>query len=1601
MCRGTTDNTGGMTMFRCPNIVKIEYSGDKHKTGSAFILPTLKTDYMYLITAYHIFEGSSEINTKLISLVDQGKNKLLLSFAPDYFIEKELDICIFKILYSNTFSCPIISSPYDNEKVIMFGFPVVLSNATREYHILNCSIDEVSTDYIIAAIEDDISNYMNDDHEMIEGFSGCPFMRHKDNNVYFLGIENKTETKDASYRLVRGVSGISIAKMIYDYFYKDTSINQSELFNIQDKNDHYILTSEEDCIVAFRKALFVSKNSILRLDDTIGNGYEIDRSDIINRINSCNSQFISIYGEAGSGKSALAKKVVRNKNYVLFARAEQFVSAGTLCDIWDLDINDLLNQISISKIYIVIDALEFIADKSQRYDLLLQLYDIASNHNNIIVITTCRSSDRSAFLKIESNYSIQCFEVGPITPKELDEISLEFEAVSIMRETGQYSQLLQFPFYINMIISNNIKIDDIKGQNSFRKLIYSVVICLKNKYEKYNIAYEDVIIAVHEITFRRAKEFLLGIHKENLKSNVVKALVSEGVIIEKDDYIRLRYDIYEDIVFEQEFDKQFVNCKGNYNAFYDAISAFGRCVYRRYQIWIANKLFIKESRDRFIYQLLFSDNTIEVWNKQTMIGIVKSDYCIDFFVDYKDKLLDSTMLQSLIDIINLYAFTPKIISSKSLKLLPIGKARGQVLCIIEQNSYELIDKLNEPSIIKLCSDYSFYSSSDKNESNAVCHIIETILEKRKSKKGYYYSADTLVCPLLSILYRLANECTAWIKLFLDTIIAMYRSYNKEQKHFAESIIRFTIKNTTDNLALSNYEELIKIATVYWCEEDTEDLYYDSHFDDSKEYGLNKNAGHYNHEFMSAEENTLITNMIRVRPNDAIEWIIGLINKAMDNYFKNNQLNDCKVSLFFVNENVIREYYASNQLWLMGIRDCCGHELLSDMVYLLKRIVIRSLEEIYKENNTLFKQLANHIKSLLYTKSNNIALLTIIEEIGLHFKNELPGYALDLASSIEIVLYDIRRYTLYIHDDTRDILKEQVFISIGMPSSLIKERYQLDDSCNITLQQYVLHSFILFEELREQCNGICDYLYDKYPNTKDTSYENFQIQKMDGRSITINRLDDTHVAVETAITGEAENVIKNQEKEAYEHELKILLEKCNYTDKSGPNYVNINKTINYIIKLSNEREDVKLRLERLLIVLFCIVLKNEATSNDRRNYLCNIWLDKLEKVFYGQHPLIEIATIKILLEQVNSSVSDDIKNRIKTFILKCIRYNGDDGIVDKYVQHTVQFLNTDDNLAHSFFYTILMLSKRKHHLNEDEIVRQFLNNKKALRSKRLSAKQIHLKELIAITNCGVSLEDDDFCNAFILMIQMINVDLRKTISTLDVHDIYKIVCYIQQQIKNRSLSNKVIDILFDNIDFENASDNIIDFYSDIFNYNLSTFFDGHSDRQIRLDVQNTLCYLEKKIKGINNSAVRVEMYKALLLSSSRYGCGDWSKIKTQYSYADKMFLNNQLNKFGEYHFEDALYSIYQLQYNELLPEIIVGISNALNKLSLTKEAFTSIMQRKRFIYLIEQFVLVAFLKFSDRIKGEEEYCNAFELILTILVSVGNEKAAIILDEFRIH
>ena len=919
-------------------------------------------------------------------------------------------------------------------------------------------------------------------------------------NIVFFVLSNNSIDKVREYSGDNQIGSIS-------FTIKDNLITTNDIItkaqndlNFQKKLYKVLKDEYENFNINIRKfkgALELSNSGLKNIEGLIKGEYEIDRNEFLEKITKDNERYISIQGGAGSGKSVLCKKYVENEKLVLYARAERFLEESHIDDIWGCCIQDVLECINGKKLIFFIDALEFIADCAEtKFELLQYLYDMAAEYQNVYIVTSCRTSDKNAFIKLETNFSIKIYEVGDITEDELALLMKQYPIIHKMYKTNSYVDLLKSPFYINLIVSNSMDIDNIGDENSLREYIWKNIICLEEKSRMYGILSNKVIETVEKIVFERARKFMLGIHKDDIDRDIMHALLSEGVIAQQGDYIRLKYDIFEDICFEHYFDKAFDLCKGKYKTFYDEIENLGRCVYRRYQIWISNKMFIQVNRDKFLYSLTFSDEIPQSWKRQTEIGIVKSRFCDNYFEEQGSEILEQGMLFDFVKNINLFAFEGELLhirqESPQMKLSPIGNGRPCIIRLLKNEEIYKKNIIGRDDIVKLCLDYAKQEDKVAVIASDACAMMEYYVEYslQESEQENYYKIIDEISSCLEALYRMADNSEEWLKKFFNTLINNYINGNRKSMRKSEDIMEWTLKNAYPALVAGLASELCSIADILWLrgKVDAEkfDFYRADRLSKGFEYGLSEKAEHYNYLYRTVYENAFLWNLFRLNFKVGFHWAIQFINRVILEYATNNPEYVIKIKVKISESNAIKEYWGNGNMWLAGIRDHNVPTLIGDVIFCLKEAIISSLE-ICKKDHEFTVAFANYVKETIYSKSNNIVLLTIIESIGMHFENELPGYALDLATSIELVHWDTTRYMLYKKNPTKELLERQILKTMGIPE--LKDRYELDKKCDLSIQEYVSHTQIYFDSMvQDKCYGILDYLYSIIKNDAENAQD---------------------------------------------------------------------------------------------------------------------------------------------------------------------------------------------------------------------------------------------------------------------------------------------------------------------------------------------------------------------------------------------------------------------------------------------------------------------------------------------------------------------------------
>ena len=95
----------------------------------------------------------------------------------------------------------------------------------------------------------------------------------------------------------------------------------------------------------------------------------------------------------------------------------------------------------------------------------------------------------------------------------------------------------------------------------------------------------------------------------------------------------------------------------------------------------------------------------------------------------------------------------------------------------------------------------------------------------------------------------------------------------------------------------------------------------------------------------------------------------------------------------------------------------------------------------------------------------------------------------------------------------------------------------------------------------------------------------------------------------------------------------------------------------------------------------------------------------------------------------------------------------------------------------------------------------------------------------------------------------------------------------------------------------------------------------------------------------------------------------------------------------------LRTIYQMQIDELLPEVLISVRNSFQEAKAENRQFSKDIQAQKVI--LNLVILRAFVQYSDAIKEDQELITAYQDILEILIELNCEEAAVILDEFSVH
>ena len=1005
------------------------------------------------------------------------------------------------------------------------------------------------------------------------------------------------------------------------------------------------------------------------------------------------------------------------------------------------------------------------------------------------------------------------------------------------------------------------------------------------------------------------------------------------------------------------------------------------------------------------------------------------------------------MLLEFIRLTNIFAFETTILNLEYenvySKLKPIGLGRPYLINLIHKSSiYQ--DSNNENHILKLCSDYSDIFIQNDIAVDSACYILEFYTEKKLenslTEKNYHIAEDINSCLLP--IYKMAKNSKTWIKNFWSKRIQGYLTINNKIHHIDEAILKYVLKNTVFALGKFLPEELCEIANTYWIknpEYDKNDFYFRSSLSNNTElFGLSVKADSYDFEYHNLYENTFLYSIIQNSFRTGLEWIIQLTNHVANSMEALSPESIYYISIWETSPQDKKNFICNDDFWLAGIQEHRVHGLISDAIFIFTQMVIKEINSKTNDKESVVK-FAEHIKSEILKKSNNVMMLSVIAEIGRNCEQVIPGYSLFLASSINLIMLDIQKINLLIPNSDRQLYENLILKSIGIPE--IKNRYDIKIKETDSFQNYVFKMQLLGGDYQKRAESILDYLYSITPNEGEYAIFNLQIQKMDLRNATINKIDEHTYALIPQIKGQAKKIVEKNTQNAFNTEentfQKIIDDSYSLMkeEKFG-----LQECLNKIEELHSliEKSEVPARFQETLIMIIAYALTKLELTTEQRSKLCCIWTDGVENIFNNNSFAFQIGLVIALFKQIEYDIEDIVKERLKRQMLNCLLYRKQNGIIHEISYQLKEYLVQNKKLAKCLFNTIIEISEDKmtyfkynvSKLNElGETINYQPNRKKPpiwvehffkennidlyqSRHERIIEKLLlkdfdkdlsnwniedcDIQTLCYVSNCGLDFRDNDFKFIFKKLFPYV-ISIICTVKNyheyLNIYAISEIKLFIKRNLIETYNSSQLIDLLFNSHDFTKVSSDFYKLYEDISAHLLAIYFDAHNDTGVRKQCEETIKYMENKINSISNDKVKNKLYGILFLTLGHFHMDNWNKLHTEYSYKDKMFLNDIWTKYGWLHFNNFLYVIDQMHIKDLLPEVLIPLNISLIKLKDSSLEYERCIKENEEI--VNKIITKAFLDFNNEIK------LAFESFLNILVELDMEEAAVILDEFRVH
>ncbi|MBC9909830.1 hypothetical protein [Chitinophaga varians] len=1004
------------------------------QVGTGVILPAGTLGFICIATAKHVITGKKfdkpAANLVVDKIVD-GNNELqtVTLAASDYifYSQPTEDICILvlradllPINYNIAEQLQFVDNIHRQAACSIRGYASLEKN--KENVSIACIHQENKAGspyrFKIQSTEKLDTRYQ-EETETMQGISGGGVFLHDDGMTQLVGIV------------------LEYANVNYFYCIRLNAVNE-----LLAEAGHALLPFvqlETDPTIKKAIMLLEKNERILKakIRDKIGNLH-------INRIQGetlakelSGAHFLLIQGDAGAGKSALAKQVAMQLDEqsgvrLFMFNGEQF-SYDSIDEVLiqmglDVQIKNLLNSpLSQTEKLFWIDGIEKIIETSKT-GAFTDLLELAAGDPSVRIMATSRSYANQQFL---FHFSAQLppkrllHEVTPLSNEELAEVTVAYPGIHELLQKRQLNAFLRIPFYLNYAVKAAARFEAQPEVNlsDFKTILWEEVIEADTK-ERGRV--------FETISVKRAKEMSLFTVVE-AEENILKRLLQDHIIISENDILKERFtpahDVLEDWALCRYIKRHF---KGQTDpkVFFAAIGT-EPAIRRAYRLWLTDELQTAPEEVNSFINSIISEKSIEpYWKDETLVSLLRSDQAEVFFTRNEQALLahDGLLLHRIINLLRTACLDPVTGFTSCGNYMVTGSGWAATIRFIQHHSQVVLTsgKIVDP-VFQLINAWSnkliqterFVLPPESREAG----LLLLALLNRVKPRGYNGNTnrrdlDDLIDQGIRTLFQLVEPVKKELADFLRTAIVGSNRTDGPVDFQALSFYRQVIKCAFDDDEKSNIclcivlpmvvIELIQAVTTPAVERHR---YTSSRFSSTYErepeeaYGID--LPYELTIYTASALHTPFYHLLKYHPFETIKLILQIINKTVTSY-RTNRLDEHEVleeiTLHF-EEDIIKKQFGNFTWWRMYRGNAHGTPVfLQCMLMALEKFLL----EIAASDDIITRENFQSIFGWLLRESDSIAITAVLASVALAFPAAVGKSILPLFSAKEIILWENER-----------------------------------------------------------------------------------------------------------------------------------------------------------------------------------------------------------------------------------------------------------------------------------------------------------------------------------------------------------------------------------------------------------------------------------------------------------------------------------------------------------------------------------------------------------------------------------------------------------------